>query len=80
MAKHLATTQQRAFTWTGPYGGGKSSLALALASLAGGEPAVRKAARVALSVKPGDSLQKVFTGRNPWAVIPLVGRRTSIVD
>lgn len=80
MAKHLATTQQRAFTWTGPYGGGKSSLALALASLAGGEPAVRKAARTALSVKTGDSLHKVFGGRNPWAVIPLVGRRTSLVD
>jgi DNA replication protein DnaC len=33
MAKQLLETQQRAFTWTGPYGGGKSSLALALASL-----------------------------------------------
>jgi len=25
-ANHLLYTQQRAFTWTGPYGGGKSSL------------------------------------------------------
>ena len=32
---HLTTSQQRAFTWTGPYGAGKSSLALFLASLVG---------------------------------------------
>jgi len=30
MAKLMVETAQRAFTWTGPYGGGKSSLALAL--------------------------------------------------
>lgn len=29
---YLLESQQKAFTWTGPYGGGKSSLALTLAS------------------------------------------------
>src|SRR4051794_6096514 len=35
MARQLTDTKQRAFTWTGPYGGGKSSLALMLCSLVG---------------------------------------------
>jgi len=42
IARYLNSSQQRAFTWTGPYGGGKSTLALALAQLAGGAPAIRK--------------------------------------
>ena len=35
MARQLTDTKQRAFTWTGPYGGGKSTLALMLCSLVG---------------------------------------------
>ena len=37
MAKHIAESGQAAFTWTGPYGTGKSSLVIALsAALNGG--------------------------------------------
>jgi hypothetical protein len=79
-AKHLLNTQQRAFTWTGPYGGGKSSLALALASLAGGEPSVRKAARSALKLTASDGVQKFFGSKLPWVVLPVVGKRASIID
>lgn len=32
MCKQLAGTNQRCFTWAGPFGGGKSSLVVALAS------------------------------------------------
>ena len=35
MSEQILETKQRAFTWTGPYGGGKSSLALMLCSLVG---------------------------------------------
>lgn len=35
MCRQIADTNQRAFTWTGPFGGGKSSLAVALASALG---------------------------------------------
>lgn len=42
MAAHVADTEQGAFTWTGPYGGGKSSLALALACLFGAPKPVRE--------------------------------------
>ncbi len=64
-AKHLLNTQQRAFTWTGPYGGGKSSLALTLASLAGGDPSIRKAARTTLGVTSSDGLQPFFGAKQP---------------
>jgi hypothetical protein len=79
-ANHLLNTQQRAFTWTGPYGGGKSSLALALASLAGGDHAIRKAARAALEVTSSDGIQKFFGSKTPWVVLPVVGKRASVVN
>ena len=44
MASHVAETEQGAFTWTGPYGGGKSSLAVALACLFGAPNPVREEA------------------------------------
>lgn len=33
LVEQFANSPQRAFTWTGPYGGGKSSLALLLSAL-----------------------------------------------
>jgi hypothetical protein len=80
MAKHVTHTQQRAFTWTGPYGGGKSSLALALASLASTDAKVRKHARTTLDLPAHDPVQKAFGSGAPWEVLTLVGRRASIVD
>ncbi|MEN7528915.1 ATP-binding protein [Cupriavidus sp. DL-D2] len=80
MAKHILHTQQRAFTWTGPYGGGKSSLALTVASLAAGDPKLRRVAKDALGLDQGSALGKIFATRNPWVVLPLVGKRASIVD
>lgn len=79
-ANHLINTQQRAFTWTGPYGGGKSSLALALASLAGGELEVRAAAKESLGLSENDGIQKFFGTGAPWIVIPVVGKRAPVVD
>ncbi len=77
-ARYVASSQQRAFTWTGPYGGGKSTLALALAQLAGGTPQVRKRAKAALGLDAADEVTRAFGGRKAWAVIPLVGRRQSL--
>ena len=50
MAHHLNETKQRAFTWTGPYGGGKSSLALVLGSLVSPNKELRLSARKILQV------------------------------
>lgn len=77
IAHHVLNSQQRAFTWTGPFGGGKSSLALALAQLAGGQPKARKAAREALKLRNDDPALNIF-GRKPWLVVPVVGRREPV--
>ncbi|MEA9482753.1 hypothetical protein VC290_20970 [Xanthomonas campestris] len=78
VANHINESQQRAFTWTGPYGGGKSTLALALAQLAGGMPAVRRRAKQALNVDAEDEIWKAFGSKKPWLVVPVVGRRQAL--
>ncbi len=80
MANHLSKSQQRAFTWTGPYGGGKSSLALALASLAGGDDPIRTIAREALKLKHKDPVLTQFGKGKPWTVLNVVGKRASIIS
>jgi len=76
MATQIAQTAQRAFTWTGPYGGGKSSLAVALAGLLGPKGAVRIAASAALGITTAQDLLEAYQpGRDGWLVVPVVGRR-----
>jgi hypothetical protein len=76
MAAQISLTHQRAFTWTGPYGGGKSSLAIALAGLLGPKSPVRKAAMDALGEKTAQRmLSSLQPGPAGWLVVPVVGRR-----
>lgn len=78
MCQQFAATRQAAFTWTGPFGGGKSSLALAFASLLGGEPKARALAAEVLGEKVVEPLRKplgIGPRKEPWAVVPVVGRR-----
>ena len=44
MARHVSETGQGAFTWTGPYGSGKSSLIVALSALLNGNAGLQKKA------------------------------------
>lgn len=79
MAAHVADTEQGAFTWTGPYGGGKSSLALALACLFGAPKTVREQAASLF----GDAVTTALKAALPyfparWSVLPLVTERRSI--
>ncbi|MEP5396533.1 MAG: hypothetical protein ABJQ22_09810, partial [Hyphomicrobiales bacterium] len=79
MASHMADTEQGAFTWTGPYGGGKSSLALALACLFGAPKAVREQAASLFGGPVVEALKSAlpyFPAR--WDVLPLVTERRSI--
>lgn len=63
---------QGAFTWTGPYGGGKSSLALALASCVQSAEALREQAYALV----GSELGEAFGGDPAeWLPIMLTGRR-----
>lgn len=80
LAEHINETQQRAFTWTGPYGSGKSSLALALCSLVSPEKRIQEAAKSALGLHKGDAILSAFNAspQNGWAVVPIIGKRASV--
>ncbi|WP_306602395.1 ATP-binding protein [Azonexus sp.] len=83
MCHQFTATRQAAFTWTGPFGGGKSSLALAFASLLGGEPKVRAMAAEVLGEKVVEPLRKplgIGPETEPWAVVRLVGRRADPIE
>jgi hypothetical protein len=77
MVEQIAQSSQRAFTWTGPYGGGKSSLALAFAALVGAEGARRAAAKAAFGKDLSATLlSALHPSREGWLIVPVVGRRT----
>lgn len=82
LARHINETQQRAFTWTGPYGGGKSSLALALCSLVSPEKRIHDAARHVLGLRRQDPILRAFSAAadDGWIVLPIVGKRALIND
>lgn len=76
MAGQITQTAQRTFTWTGPYGGGKSSLAVTLAALLGPKGALRTAAMAALGAPTAQCILDAFQpSRQGWLVVPVVGRR-----
>lgn len=82
MAEHLSRSQQGAFTWTGPYGGGKSSLALVLGTLLGAEPRLRKVARERLGDTLVNSVAKALrvpsnaANVKRWCVVRVAGQRS----
>jgi hypothetical protein len=79
MARQLVETKQRAFTWTGPYGGGKSSLALMLCSLVGGQSKLRSKAKQILGLDDASPVHRAFDARGEgWLVVPVVGKRADV--
>lgn len=81
MAHHLTETEQRAFTWTGPYGGGKSSLALVLGSLVSPNKQLREESKKILGVKTGDQIDLAWNAsKDGWLVLPVVGKRDSVIS
>ena len=73
---HISTSKQRAFTITGPYGGGKSSLALLLASLVSKDQTLKKKAQGLL--KGTDDLKSVWKSDKGWLVLPIVGKNEAV--
>ena len=81
MARHVSETGQGAFTWTGPYGSGKSSLAIALSALLNGNPELQKDAAKVFGRKLTNAMWKALpTGSEGWRVVPVVGRRDDAVS
>ena len=76
MARHVAETGQGAFTWTGPYGSGKSSLVVALSALLNGNAARRRAASSIFRDDTAATIRGALPpGPNGWRIVPVVGRR-----
>jgi len=81
MAHHINKTSQRAFTWTGPYGGGKSSLALVLGSLVSSTKSLRESAKKIIGLTPDSESGEAWNcSKDGWLVIPVVGKRKSIIE
>lgn len=81
LAESQLEYQQGAYTWTGPYGGGKSSAALLVANLVAGAPQNR---RIARSIA-GETLATAYARAFPedhgrWNVIAVTGRRIGLRD
>lgn len=76
MARHLQNAGQAAFTWTGPFGSGKSSLVIALAAALSGDEERRKRAA---SILGKDTTARLWEALPPrkrgWRMLPVVGRR-----
>jgi len=79
MAEQIANGGQGSFTWTGPYGSGKSSLAIALASLLVGTERERKAVAKKLDADWSERLWALLNPKKErWTFIPIVGANEPI--
>ncbi len=75
MAEHI-DAGQGAFTWTGPYGVGKSSLVIALSTLLNGSKDLRDNAADIIGRQTADTVWNVMpTLRRGWRILPVVGSR-----
>lgn len=78
LARHVSEVGQGAFTWTGPYGAGKSSLAVALGAVLNGRGELRQAAEGGLGVATTEAIWRALPPRDKgWRVLPVVGRRAA---
>ena len=76
MSKHIVDTGQYAFTWTGPYGCGKSSLIVALSALLNCDKKLRDIAYRKFNKNVLESLSHALpNGPKGWRIVPVVGRR-----
>ena len=76
MTRHIVENGQCAFTWTGPYGSGKSSLALGLASLLSTNLEMQRSAQRIFGSDVCKSLYEALPlKKQGWRVLPVVGWR-----
>ncbi|MGO4129271.1 ATP-binding protein [Inquilinus sp. YAF38] len=79
LASNQIDSKQGAYTWTGPYGGGKSSAALLMANLVAGPPDNRKIARKIAGRALASKFLKAFPeDRGPWAIVAVTGSRIGL--
>ncbi len=72
MCDHIQTGGQSAFTWTGPYGSGKSSLAVFLSALSSGNKKLYDTASQKLSLDKA-TITKIFPAKTKREIIAIIG-------
>lgn len=76
MSSHIGEKGHGAFTWTGPYGSGKSSLAVAFSALVNGNFSLHKKAERVFGQQIRQAISRSMpAGSKGWRVLPVVGRR-----
>ena len=76
MARHVIKNGQGAFTWTGPYGSGKSSLVVVLSAALNVKREFQQDMESVLGLKTAALIRKAFPRRRRgWRILPVVGRR-----
>lgn len=76
MARHVSVTRQGAYTWTGPFGSGKSSLVIALGALLNGNAGLQSQASKIFGQKLTSTIRHALpTGTKGWRILPVVARR-----
>ncbi len=76
LVKHIKGTGQSSFTWTGPYGSGKSSLVLLLSSIISRDNSLREIAYSHLSEEARQHICGFFEQRD-WEILPVIGEPAS---
>ena len=80
VSEHIDQSKQGAFTWTGPFGGGKSSLAIVFSALLSEHTALRKEA-MKLTGEAGKAVEKTLKpGKQGYRALAVVGRKDSAVN
>lgn len=79
MTRHIGQAKHTAFTWTGPYGSGKSSLAVALCAAVSADSKLRDRASKIFGKPLASALAATMPAKTKgWRVLPAVGRRAPL--
>lgn len=73
IAENVYATGQAAFTWTGPYGSGKSSLALFLSALIGKDKKLRTLAQSLFKESAKEEFYSKIKVNDGWEILPIIG-------
>ena len=73
IAENVHATGQAAFTWTGPYGSGKSSLALFLSALIGKDKKLRALAQSLFKESAKEEFYSKINLNDGWEILPIIG-------
>ena len=80
LAEQVRDAGHGAFTWTGPFGGGKSSLAVVLSALLSSPGARRKQAMSAVGAAAKDIVGALRPGRTGYRSLAVVGRKQDCAE